>query len=381
VSNVPLLTELYDVENNPNCRRVRERLTELDLCVEEVIPSAPGSKALQKLGSDIILPRLVAQVDGKTVVLQGEIEIIDFLDKQMGIPSPIPKEEWKQSIVQIVDAVTGQMATLLRSGRGNMVSSAAGRNGPEKPLVLYDYAGNQFCRLVREVLTELDLPYTLRSAGKGSPRRQELLELTGNSTQCPYLVDPNTGVATGESADIVKYLYNQYAKWTPPNEILGWISNNVMSLAKPIFKILTPIQAGSMGDSSDLYRQRIEEMKRQVQIETRTSPVVVYTYKLSPFSKEALLLLDSLNITYKEISLGQEWLPGLIAEGGAEKRAALLEITGFSSLPQIFVGGNPIGGLYSGSPGLLPALEDDSFLEMVKASTLTLVADETNAFD
>jgi glutathione S-transferase len=70
--------------------------------------------------------------------------------------------------------------------------------------------GNQFCRLVREVLTELDLPYELVSVAKGSPRRATLAELAGRST-APYLVDANSGEAMFESADIVAYLHRQYA--------------------------------------------------------------------------------------------------------------------------------------------------------------------------
>ena len=70
-------------------------------------------------------------------------------------------------------------------------------------------AGNQFCRLVREVLCELDLPYEVRSTGKGSLRRQELQEASG-STTAPFLVDANTGMSMGESADIVQYLIDTY---------------------------------------------------------------------------------------------------------------------------------------------------------------------------
>ncbi len=70
--------------------------------------------------------------------------------------------------------------------------------------------GNQFCRLAREALTELDLPYTLVSVGKESPRRADLAALSGRST-APYLVDANTGEAMGESADICAYLYREYS--------------------------------------------------------------------------------------------------------------------------------------------------------------------------
>lgn len=63
------------------------------------------------------------------------------------------------------------------------------------------------------------------------------------------------------------------------------------------------------------------------------------------------------------MSLGKEWIPGLIKDPA--KRAALLEITGQSSLPNIFIGGTSIGGLFSGSPGLVPALERGQLMKMI----------------
>jgi anaphase-promoting complex subunit 7 len=62
---------------------------------------------------------------------------------------------------------------------------------------------------VREALCELELPYLLRNAGKGSSLRPALLQLAG-STQVPYLVDPNTGVRMAESKDIIPYLFKTY---------------------------------------------------------------------------------------------------------------------------------------------------------------------------
>jgi len=90
------------------------------------------------------------------------------------------------------------------------------------------------------------------------------------------------------------------------------------------------------------------------------------TYTLSPFCTEATALLESAGIRFKEISLGKEWLPGLIDE--PMKRAALLEMTGSSSLPSIFIGGNSIGGLFSGTPGLLPLLEAGELRSMVESA-------------
>ena len=52
--------------------------------------------------------------------------------------------------------------------------------------------------------------YRLYSTGKGSPRREQLAAIQDGSSQCPYLVDPNTGSSLGESADIVEYLVATY---------------------------------------------------------------------------------------------------------------------------------------------------------------------------
>lgn len=81
---------------------------------------------------------------------------------------------------QIIQSIGIFMSVLLRYGRGLKVSTAAEqtKDYPEQPLILYSYEGNQFCRLVREVLCELDLPYELRNVGKKkSSRRMELATL------------------------------------------------------------------------------------------------------------------------------------------------------------------------------------------------------------
>ena len=44
----------------------------------------------------------------------------------------------------------------------------------KESLTLYNYEGNQFARLVREALCELEVPYVLYNCGKGSPRRETL---------------------------------------------------------------------------------------------------------------------------------------------------------------------------------------------------------------
>jgi glutaredoxin len=382
------LLKLYDIENSRECRSVREYITEYDLIVEKVISAAENSRAItDKIYSDALpvgqsVPCLVVGLrDGSEETISGKTEIVSFLEKSFGSKTVIATSEEEKSIVEKATELVLQAgyysAGVLRSGRGCRVSPAATSSArvrrPEKPLVLYSYEGNQFCRLVREVMTELDIVYELRSAGKGSPRRAELAELTGGSSQCPHLVDPNNGKSLSESADIIQYLYGEYALWTPPSELLEWASKFIMSTAKPIFGALAPVQAGSTNLEEAEYNAAIQKAKKEIEKETNTDvPLVVYTYSLSPFSSETILLLKRLQVDFKEISLGMEWIPGLMIPGGAEKRAALLEMTGQSSLPHIFIGGKPIGGLYSGNPGLLPLLEADGFQKLVDEATKSL---------
>ncbi|MGH7893514.1 MAG: glutathione S-transferase N-terminal domain-containing protein, partial [Candidatus Binatia bacterium] len=81
---------------------------------------------------------------------------------------------------------------------------------PAKLLELWSFEASPFCRLVRETLTTLELPYLLHNVAKGSPKRDAFIRRAGKM-QVPYLVDANRGVAIFESADIVRYLETTYA--------------------------------------------------------------------------------------------------------------------------------------------------------------------------
>ncbi|RWW85027.1 hypothetical protein BHE74_00006340 [Ensete ventricosum] len=116
---------------------------------------------------------------------------------------------------------------------------------PPMPLEIWAYEGSPFCKIVREVLVELELPHILHRLvlqhRAGQPKEagvlQESWTLSGSSSplslslslidlnssfevqlicvcffgQVPYLEDPNTGVKMFESAEIVDYLRTTYA--------------------------------------------------------------------------------------------------------------------------------------------------------------------------
>lgn len=87
---------------------------------------------------------------------------------------------------------------------------AIDRRAPEQPLLLYSFEASPYCRIVREVLSELELPHQLVNVGKRSAARPAFRERSGRM-MVPWLHDPNTGTEMFESAEIVRYLERTYA--------------------------------------------------------------------------------------------------------------------------------------------------------------------------
>src|SRR4029434_11239871 len=81
---------------------------------------------------------------------------------------------------------------------------------PERPLGLWSFEASPFSRLVREELCSLELAYLLNHVARRSAERDAFVARSGKM-MVPYLVDPNTGAAMFESADIVRCLRETYA--------------------------------------------------------------------------------------------------------------------------------------------------------------------------
>lgn len=129
-----------------------------------------------------------------------------------------------------------------------------------------------------------------------------------------------------------------------------------MSLLKPLFYLTAELQA--LGYDREATRAALKE-------EVRSAPVVIYTYSLSPFCTEAVRLLDTLGVDYKEVVLAPEWF--LMFGEGAAKRAELGKLFDRTSMPHVFLGGRSIGGLSEGTPGLLPLYESGELEPALKA--------------
>ncbi len=210
--------ELYEMENCPFCRKVRDALTQLDLDAD-IYPCPPGSdfrERVRALGGKIMVPFLVDPNTG-TEMYESD-DIIDYLYAQYGRGRPPMRLKW---------TATSVFASAVRPARGRRGKAA---RRPAQLLELYSFEGSPFSRLVREALCELQIPYTLRNVGKGAvvdflipgvrskvipgrpqttEKRKAFVERSGRM-QVPWLVDPNTGRTLFESADIVRYLHETY---------------------------------------------------------------------------------------------------------------------------------------------------------------------------
>lgn len=217
------LLELYEFEGCPYCRLVREALTELDLDAR-IYPCPKGGTRFRptakQLGGKLLFPFLVDPNTGRQ--LHESADIVDYLRETYA-----DRRTRKSGLDRRLKVASSSLASAARPGRG---LRARPSKAPAQPLELYSFEASPFSRLVREALCELELPYTLRSTGKGAwtdmgpasfrdklfkgPKetgrnRIALAARTGH-VQVPYLIDPNTGTEMFESAAILRYLDRTY---------------------------------------------------------------------------------------------------------------------------------------------------------------------------
>lgn len=259
---------LYDIENCPYCRLVREALTELNLDV--IIYPCPkrGTRfrsIAKQLGGKLQFPFLVdPNTDTK---LYESIDIICYLKKTYGGESN--QHRLPNFLTHhLVKVPTSTAASLLRLGKGTFCSShntpssttadnnnaqtdahsitapetatpetashenqcTAAKN--ESLIQLYGFESSPFARLVREQLCVLEIPYIMINVGKTqwkdyllpaarekwlpdhqfSGAKRRAMAQTAGEVMVPYLVDPNTNTAMFHSEQICQYLRDTYAE-------------------------------------------------------------------------------------------------------------------------------------------------------------------------
>ena len=213
---------LYEFEGCPFCRRVRDALTELDL-EALILPCPKGGQFYRQQvlerGGKAQFPYL--EDPNEDLSLYESDAILAHLYATYG-RRPVPLFRRTP-----LDTLSSALASAARPAGFRARASKR----PDEPLHLWSFEESPFCRLVRERLCELELPYVLHNVGRGrwvdnvplqlrrplrwapepsTPSRRELERRAGR-LQVPYLEDPNTGTTLLESRAIDAYLESTYA--------------------------------------------------------------------------------------------------------------------------------------------------------------------------
>lgn len=193
---------LYEMEVCPFSRMVREAVSELDLDVL-IKPCPPGEVVhrdeLRALRGSVAVPFLVERA--VSVKLGESALIVRHLYDRYGQGRP----PW----ILRGGFLATSSSMLASAVRGQEPMYRAPRSRPTQPLELWNYEASPYCRLVRERLGALGLPYLSRNLARHSPRRLSFEQQFGR-IQFPRLADLDTGVALFETADILAYLEQTY---------------------------------------------------------------------------------------------------------------------------------------------------------------------------
>ncbi len=194
------------------------------------------------------------------------------------------------------DLATSSLA-LLAAPRGVRARPAARQ--PAQLLEIYEMENCPYCRVVREVLTSLDIDALIYPCPKQGTRYRDTLMQLGGKAQFPYLVDPNTGTAMYESADIIRYLYQTYADRPAPSHFRIKALNTSSSMLASGFR-------GKKG----LYAKPAADAPPQ--------PLELYSFEASPYARPVRELLCELALPYITRNIGRtqldDWLlPGMRA--------------------------------------------------------------------
>jgi glutathione S-transferase len=195
--------EIYEFEACPFCRKVREAATMLDLpvLVRPCPRGGPRWRArVRELGGRTQFPFMVDP--NRDAAMYESSDIVEYLFTHYGDRSA----PWL--VKSHVGVPTGSLASSLRMNRGRFYRPA---RQPELPLELWGCEGSPDCKIVREVLCELELVHLQRNVGEGSQARAELVARSG-SDRIPWLHDPNDDASITGSEAIVLHLERTYAE-------------------------------------------------------------------------------------------------------------------------------------------------------------------------
>lgn len=138
-------------------------------------------------------------------------------------------------------------------------------------------------------------------------------------------------------------------------------AGKAMPALGPVFNAEADLQAAL----TNLGSYDVDEVQGDIEATINSAPVVIYTYGLSPFSTEAVSVLESTGCKMENVELGAEWFA--LGPKGSATRVELRKAYGQGSLPHIFIGGEWVGGLSTGADGGLAGLvERDELVDKLR---------------
>ena len=190
------------------------------------------------------------------------------------------------NVDRTLDVTTSVLASTLMGWKGSFGSRRVAL--PVQTIEIYDREGCARCRLVREALTELNLDVNIIPVPMGASRFKDQLKQVSGQARVPYMVDQNSGQKRGGSTDIIEYLYKTYGNKPMP----AHLKSNSYTLMRS--KAATMIRAAKGLEA--------------VASKSAQSPLTLYSFESSPYSRIVRECLCELELPYTLVNIGkQQW--------------------------------------------------------------------------
>jgi glutathione S-transferase len=196
---------------------------------------------------------------------------------------------------------------------------------PTLELHLYDQEDDAQCRLVREVLTELNFDVIIYPCPPGGKRfAKQRKKLAPTAGPGPVLHDPNNKTTVWSARRIIAYLFEQYALAPVPRRlrlpVVDTLTSNLASLSRSTFN----------------HGVQASHAPKQL--------LTLYSFESSPFARLVREQLCSMELPYHLINLGKsQWadmgpatfrlVPGEYHPPPDSKRALFLQQHGKVQVP------------------------------------------------